>query len=130
MKYVTSRQHVDDTDARRKRDEVDLKNMGGYFDKFDPLMKSKRLVCVTTGMAGGDTIDCYKAYEHGMKLVEKDFDKPFSELKFKKAHKNKPLSEIMLMLEIIKLILIQLSFFNDWQLLSMMKTKKTIGVTS
>lgn len=93
---VSSEQHVELRETRKKRDIQDMKIMLGWLEAHNPFMPrpTDELVSLATGLVGDNSINCHKAAEIGTKSLQQLVGKKFSELKLKRSDKVNPLSSM------------------------------------
>lgn len=90
--FSTSAQHIDVTDARMKKDNADMLQMFEWFKEHNPFPKNPFVTSISTGITGGDNINCYDCYEIGRKSVEEMVGKTFSTVKMSRSKRVIPLS--------------------------------------
>lgn len=66
--FSTSEQHVDARDSRIKRDNADILKIFQWFKEHDPFPHINSLISISTGVTGGENINCYDCFEIGKKI--------------------------------------------------------------
>jgi len=90
VSFATTEQHVDSREYRIKRDVVDLEKLEAFFQRYDPFPKTDKIMSIYSGIIGGESVNCHKAYEVGKKCLESVIGNTFGNVKFQR--KNKVLS--------------------------------------
>lgn len=94
IKFSTSEQHVDARDSRIKRDDADVLKMYEWFKSNDPFPCVDAIMCVSTGVTGGENINCYDYFEIGKNNLEEIIGKPFPQVSFPRSRRVQPLSAV------------------------------------
>ncbi|KAJ8686103.1 hypothetical protein QAD02_021897 [Eretmocerus hayati] len=69
--YASSEPHVAMRDSRKKRDAADLAKIVRFFREHDPSPVSDEIMSISSNIVGDkDVINCYKAYEVGLTLLD------------------------------------------------------------
>lgn len=80
-------QHVDASDARVQRDATDVKKLKDFFEQHNPFPTNTKIMCISSGILGNDSIDCHNAFERGCATMKNINGKNFKELSFTKKDK-------------------------------------------
>uniref|UniRef100_A0A6P7GZZ5 Uncharacterized protein LOC114345123 n=1 Tax=Diabrotica virgifera virgifera TaxID=50390 RepID=A0A6P7GZZ5_DIAVI len=94
INFSTTEQHVDATDSRIKRDNADVLKMFDWFKEHDPFPQTTSIVSISTGVTGGENINCHDCFEIGKKGVEDMIGCHFSSIKMSKNKRILPLSTV------------------------------------
>ena len=81
VSFDTSEQHVDTRVTRIKRDTSDLEKINEFFEKYNPFVQSKFVMSIYSGIVGNESINCYNAYEEGIKVFQSHIGKSFGSIK-------------------------------------------------
>ena len=82
--YATSDQHVDASNSRIKRDLKDFNKLTEFFQNHNPFPVTHNIISISSGIVGGDKINCHKAYEVGLQCLKKIVGGDFGSIKLKK----------------------------------------------
>lgn len=91
VSFTSTDQHVDSTNSRRMRDNIDVQKFGEWFDSHDPFPVGDTIMCISTGVIGYENINCHEAYEIGKSIMENIIGSSFKELKFQRKNRVMPL---------------------------------------
>lgn len=94
IKFATTDQHIDATDARIKRNNADISKIFDWFKEHYPFPKSESIMSIATGVIGGDHINCYDCFEIGKKGVKEMTGKIMSTIKMSRSNRVLPLSAV------------------------------------
>lgn len=100
IKSSSSEQHVDARPTRQNRDNADVQQLLGWFQSHDPFPVVNRIVSLSTGVVGGDEINCHKARAIGMEGLKAMVGKNFAEISFSRKQRVLPLSAVTSSLKI------------------------------
>lgn len=87
ISFKKSYQHSDSTDARMERDDVDVKKLEEFFTQHSPFPDTDAIMSIATGITGDENINCYNAFEEGLKNMKKTEGQNLKLLKL--SHKDK-----------------------------------------
>lgn len=65
VSFATTEQHIDSREHRRKREVADLQKLQEFFYRYDPFPETGNIMSIFSGIIGGNSINCYEAYEEG-----------------------------------------------------------------
>lgn len=94
IKFATTDQHIDATDARIKRDNADISKIFHWFKEHYQFPKTVFIMSISTGVIGGDHMNCYDCFEIGRKGVEEMTGKIMSTIKRSRSNRVLPLSAV------------------------------------
>jgi len=89
-----SEQHVELRDSRISRDDSDVEKILEWFSFNYPLPNSNCVLSIATGISGNDNVNCHKAYEIGLDLVNTMVGNNFQDIKLKRSSKITTLASI------------------------------------
>lgn len=87
ISFNKSHQHSDSTDARIERDDIDVKILVDFFKQHSPFPDTDAIMSIATGITGDKSINCYDAFEEGLKVMKKTEGKNLRELKLLRKDK-------------------------------------------
>ena len=90
IQFSTSDQHVDARDSRIKRDTEDILKIKSWFDCHETFPYQDSIMSISTGVTGGNNINCHNAFEVGKAGLEEIAGTNFHKVSFKR--KNRVLS--------------------------------------
>nr|CAI5866755.1 unnamed protein product [Callosobruchus analis] len=85
LSTVNSEQHVDGAECRIKKDIRDLKKFTFWLRKHDPFKDRHGLTSLSTGIIGGDNINCHMALEKGREGMKLMVQKTMNNVKLSEA---------------------------------------------
>lgn len=100
IKSSSSEQHVDARPTRQNRDNADVRTLLEWFENHEPFPVLNRIVSLSTGVVGGDEINCYKAWAIGMEGLKAIVGKNFGEISFSRKKRVLSLSAVTSSLKI------------------------------
>lgn len=59
------------TDARIEKNDIDVKMLIDFFKQHSPFPDTDTLISITTGITADKDINCYNAFEEGLKIMRK-----------------------------------------------------------
>lgn len=93
--HSSSHQHADSADARVYRDNQDCEKFYQWFITHDPFPRDSNIMCISTGVIGDDSVNCYDAFNIGKDLMLQSVGKNFKDVKFERKKKVITLSSIL-----------------------------------
>lgn len=87
ISFNKSHQRSDSTDARIERDGIDVKRLVDFFKEHSPFPDTDAIMSIATGITGDKSINCYNAFEEGLKVMKKIEGKNVRELKLLRKDK-------------------------------------------
>lgn len=85
--YGTSEQHVDARLSRVQKDDADVTILLDWFSYHYPFPIGQFVMPISTGITGGEKIDCHKAFEKGIHSIAKIIGNNFSDVKFQRKNR-------------------------------------------
>ena len=73
----STEQHIDARPTRQARDNADVQKLQQWFQNHEPFSALNNTVSLSTGIVGGNEIDCYNAQSIGFKVIEAMIGKVF-----------------------------------------------------
>jgi len=89
-----SEQHVEVRDSRISRDDSDVEKVSEWLSINYPFPNTNCLMSIATGISGNDNVNCHKAYEIGIYLVNTMVGNNFHDIKLKRSSKVTNLASI------------------------------------
>lgn len=91
LSSYTSEQHIDLCKSRMNQDNEDIDRFVFWFNEHAPFKDRSSLVSLSTGIVGGDNIDCHLAVEKGLKGMASMEDKNGDNISLSNVNKVKNL---------------------------------------
>lgn len=90
----TSEQHIELRNSRSQRDGSDVFKMVKWFEQHPPFPKLEDLVSISSGIVGGEDINCFKAAEIGITSLRKIEGCSYGDISLKRSNVVTQLSSV------------------------------------
>ena len=90
VESLSTEQHLNAIPTRQARDNAAVQKLQQWFQNHDSFPALKHIVFSSTGVVGGNAIDCYNAQPIGFKGIEAIIGKRFSKIYFSRKKRVLP----------------------------------------